>query len=100
MRKKTPSSAICLISGTETESSNKAADGIGGKDSKVVIVCGISRDLQDKKLSAGEWIKPVAEAVGGKGGGRPDLAQAGGKQMENIGKALEAAREKIGGMLA
>jgi alanyl-tRNA synthetase len=85
IRKKTPSSAICLISGSD--------------DGKVTIVCGISRDLQDKKLSAGEWIKPVAEAVGGKGGGRPDLAQAGGKQVENIGKALEAAREKIAALL-
>ena len=85
IRKKTPSSAICLISGSD--------------DGKVTIVCGISRDLQDKKLSAGEWIKPVAEAVGGKGGGRPDLAQAGGKQVENIGKALEAAKEKIDALL-
>ncbi len=85
IRKKTPSSAICLISGSD--------------DGKVTIVCGISRDLQDKKLSAGEWIKPVAEAVGGKGGGRPDLAQAGGKQVENIGKALEAAKEKIATLL-
>jgi alanyl-tRNA synthetase len=84
IRKKTPSSAICLISSAED---------------KVVIVCGISNDLQAKKLSAGEWIKPVAEAVGGKGGGRPDLAQAGGKQVENIGKALEAAKEKIEALL-
>ncbi len=64
-----------------------------------MIVCGISRNLQGKKISAGEWIKPVAEAVGGKGGGRPDLTQASGKQVENIGKALVAAREKIAGML-
>ncbi|MGC4003042.1 MAG: DHHA1 domain-containing protein [Pirellulales bacterium] len=86
IRKKSDSSAICLIS--------------AGEDGKVTIVCGISRDLQEKKLSAGEWIKPVAEAVGGKGGGRPDLAQAGGKQPENIGQALAAAKAKIAAFLS
>jgi alanyl-tRNA synthetase len=64
---------------------------------KVLLVAGLSRDLVEKGLSAGEWVKEVAPIVGGGGGGKPDLAQAGGKQPENIQKALAAAREFIRG---
>jgi alanyl-tRNA synthetase len=71
-----------------------------GED-KVTLVAGISKDLQSRKLSAGEWIRPVATAVGGGGGGRPDLAQAGGKEPAKLPEALQIAkatiREMIGG---
>jgi len=60
-------------------------------DSKVVLVAGISRELVDRGLSAGNWVKEVAPTVGGGGGGKPDLAQAGGKQPENIPAALQQA---------
>ncbi len=60
---------------------------------KVILVAGISRDLVDKGLSAGDWVKEIAPIVGGGGGGKPDLAQAGGKQPGNLKQALEAARE-------
>ena len=53
----------------------------------------------DKGLSAGEWIKSAAEAVGGRGGGKPDMAQAGGKHPEQLPAALEAARAGIQAML-
>jgi alanyl-tRNA synthetase len=71
-----------------------------GADGKVTIVAGLTRDLVDRKLSAGEWIKSAAEAVGGRGGGKPDMAQAGGKLPEKIGDALAAARATIEKMLA
>jgi alanyl-tRNA synthetase len=71
-----------------------------GADGKVTIVAGLTRDLVDRKLSAGEWIKSAAEAVGGRGGGKPDMAQAGGKRPEKIGDALAAARATIETMLA
>ncbi len=60
---------------------------------KVILVAGISRDLVDKGLSAGDWVKEIAPIVGGGGGGKADLAQAGGKQPGNLKQALEAARE-------
>ena len=69
-------------------------------DDKVTIVAGISKDLQAKKLSAGEWIRPVAAAVGGGGGGRPDMAQAGGKDPAKLPEALQIAKETIQKMLA
>jgi alanyl-tRNA synthetase len=54
---------------------------------KVRLVAGVTRDLTDR-LKAGDIIKPVAERVGGRGGGRPDLAQAGGSQPEHLDEAL------------
>jgi hypothetical protein len=68
-------------------------------DDKVTLVAGISKDLQARKLSAGEWIRPVAEAVGGGGGGRPDLAQAGGKLPAKLPEALQIAKNTIRTML-
>jgi alanyl-tRNA synthetase len=86
VRGKTTSSAVLLASRQ-------------GED-KVTLVAGISKDLQAKKLSAGEWIRPVAAAVGGGGGGRPDLAQAGGKEPAKLPEALQLAKETIRKMLA
>ena len=62
---------------------------------KVTLVAGISRELEDRGLSAGAWIKDAAAVVGGKGGGRPDLAQAGGKLVDKLPDALSAARQTI-----
>ena len=44
------------------------------------------------KLGAGDWIKAVAPVVGGSGGGRPQLAMAGGKDVTKIQAALETAK--------
>ncbi|MAT69977.1 MAG: alanine--tRNA ligase [Planctomycetaceae bacterium] len=68
-------------------------------DDKVTLVAGISKELQDRGVSAGKWIGPVAKAVGGGGGGRPDMAQAGGKEPAKLPAALEVARTTIAGML-
>jgi alanyl-tRNA synthetase len=62
---------------------------------KVLLAAGISRELVDNGYSAGDWIKEVAPIVGGGGGGKPDLAQAGGKKPEKIGSAIESARQYI-----
>ena len=58
---------------------------------KVMMVAGLSRDLVERGIKAGDWIKNVAPIVGGGGGGKPDLAQAGGKNPEKIEQALEEA---------
>jgi alanyl-tRNA synthetase len=69
-----------------------------GED-KVTLVAGLSKELQARKLSAGDWIRPVAAAVGGGGGGRPDMAQAGGKEPAKLPEALQIAKETIRKML-
>jgi alanyl-tRNA synthetase len=66
---------------------------------KVTLVAGISRELEARGLSAGTWIKDPAAIVGGKGGGRADLAQAGGKLVDKLPAALDAAKQAIESML-
>lgn len=58
-------------------------------DGKASLVAVVSQDLQ-KRLHAGRIIKEVAALVGGSGGGRPDFAQAGGKNAEKLEEALQA----------
>ena len=58
---------------------------------KVSLIAGVTKDLIGK-VKAGDLVKMVAEQVGGKGGGRPDMAQAGGTQPENIATALESVQ--------
>jgi alanyl-tRNA synthetase len=70
-----------------------------GTDGKVTLIAGISNSLVEKGLSAGKWIGPVATEVGGSGGGKPDLAQAGGKAPEKIADALRVAKETWRSML-
>jgi alanyl-tRNA synthetase len=62
-------------------------------DGKVHLAAGLTPDLIALGLHAGQWLKEVAPVVGGGGGGRPDLAQAGGKNPENVPAALERALE-------
>ena len=67
---------------------------------KVTLVAGISKELEARGLSAGNWIRDVATVVGGKGGGRPDLAQAGGKLVAKLPEALAMARQQIQTLLS
>ncbi len=59
------------------------------KDGKVSLIAGVSKDCTDR-IKAGDLVNVVAEKVGGRGGGRPDMAQAGGNQPENLDLALAA----------
>ena len=65
----------------------------------MTLVAAISRELEERGRSAGNWIKDAAAIVGGKGGGRPDLAQAGGKLVDKLPEALAAARKSIEALL-
>ena len=56
-------------------------------DGKVSLIAGVTPDLV-AKIKAGELVNMVAQQVGGKGGGRPDMAMAGGTQPENLAAAL------------
>ncbi|MBA1420859.1 MAG: alanine--tRNA ligase [Epsilonproteobacteria bacterium] len=57
------------------------------KGDKVMIACG----SKETNIKAGNWIKEIAPILGGGGGGRPDFAQAGGKDASKIGEATEKA---------
>src|SRR5262249_39289623 len=68
----------------------------GGKGPPVAA---LSKELIERGLSAGEWVKVAAKAVGGGGGGRPDLAQAGGKHPEKLPEAMSEALAYLRGKL-
>lgn len=62
------------------------------KDEKVMLLCMVTKDLTGR-YKAGELIGKLSEMVGGKGGGRPDLAQGGGSKPEELRRALEEVYE-------
>jgi len=66
---------------------------------KVSIAADVPKALGDKGLKAGDWARAAAEACGGKGGGRPDFAQAGGKDPARLPEALRAAKAFAGARL-
>jgi alanyl-tRNA synthetase len=68
-------------------------------EDKVTLIAAISPALVQRKLSAGKWIGPVAAIVGGGGGGKPDLAQAGGKHPEKLSEAIATAKQVFKDML-
>lgn len=70
------------------------------KDDKSALLLAVTKDLA-VRFPAGELIKPLAAAIGGTGGGRPDMAQAGGKQTDRLDDALAGivtlVEQKAGG---
>ena len=70
------------------------------EDGKVLLVAGVTRDLVEQGISAGNWVKEIAPVVGGGGGGKPDLAQAGGREPAKIPEALTTARDAMVAQLA
>ncbi|WP_414840042.1 alanine--tRNA ligase [Carnobacterium sp. TMP28] len=66
------------------------------KDGKVNLLAAVDQETVKKGLSAGNLIKEIAPLVGGGGGGRPDMAQAGGKNPAGLANALEKVGEWVG----
>lgn len=65
--------------------------------SKAMLIAVVTKDLTDR-YHAGNIVNEIASVVGGRGGGRPDMAQAGGNQPENLDQALAKAYEVVGKM--
>jgi alanyl-tRNA synthetase len=72
---------------------------ISDKDGKVSMMTMATDDAVKKGAHAGNLIKAIAKEVGGGGGGRPNMAQAGGKNPAGIPAALEKAKEALAGMI-
>jgi len=60
---------------------------------KIAFLAAVPPELIEKGLKAGDWVREVAKVAGGSGGGRPDMAQAGGKDPAKLEEALAKARE-------
>ena len=81
IRKKTNPAAIVFLSSPEP--------------GKVILANGLTNDLVEAGWNAGKWIGEVAAAVGGRGGGKPDMATAGGKEDQKIPDAIQIAVEFV-----
>ena len=68
-------------------------------DGKVQVVVAVTPDLTSR-IKAGQVVKEIAPIVGGGGGGRPDFAEAGGKQPEKVDEMLEASRAVVERLLS
>ncbi len=99
------------IDGADAQSLRAAVDGLKGKlgsavvvlatvtdDGKVTLVAGVTADLTGK-VKAGEIVGAVAQMVGGRGGGRPDFAQAGGSDPSKLETALASVAAMVAGKL-
>jgi alanyl-tRNA synthetase len=62
---------------------------------KVSLVAAFSKGVNGKGLQAGKFIGAIAKLCGGGGGGRPNLAQAGGRDSSKLAEALESARDQL-----
>ncbi|MBM3449713.1 MAG: alanine--tRNA ligase [Armatimonadetes bacterium] len=70
----------------------------GAHDDRVALLVMVTKDLT-ARINAGEVIRPIASVVGGNGGGRPELAQAGGKDVARLDEALRGAADVVAGLL-
>jgi len=68
------------------------------QENKVSLVAAVSGDLTDK-IKAGELINNVAQQVGGKGGGKADMAMAGGNRPEKLAAALASVKDWVSSCL-
>jgi len=80
LRSEAGSAAICLAANAE---------------GKPLLIAAMTKDLVKKGLKSGDLIKHIVPAIDGRGGGKPDLAQAGGKNADGIPQALSLAKEWV-----
>jgi alanyl-tRNA synthetase len=83
---------------------NKLGSGVvvlgGAQDEgKVALIVGVTKDLTGK-VPAGKVIAPIAKMVGGSGGGRPDMAEAGGKDAGQLDAALKSSADVVKGLIS
>lgn len=98
---------VAKVQGTDMNNLRNMADDLKQKlgsgivvlgspaEGKVNLIAGVTKDLMEKGFHAGKLIKEVASRCGGGGGGRPDMAQAGGKDPEKLDAALDYVEEWV-----
>ena len=80
---------------------NKLGSGVvilgSAQDGKVALIVGVTKDLTGK-VQAGKVVGEIAKMLGGSGGGRPDMAEAGGKDASKLDAALKSAADVVGAL--
>ncbi|MGB2754645.1 MAG: DHHA1 domain-containing protein, partial [Phycisphaerae bacterium] len=98
---------VAQVEGADANALREACDAVRRKQGSILVVLGsceggkvnlvaaATKDLVAKGLHAGNLVREVAKAVGGGGGGRPDLGQAGGKSPEALPAALAGVPDLV-----
>jgi alanyl-tRNA synthetase len=98
---------VAQVDGLDAKALGQMADALRGKKPSLCVVLGssaggksvlaaaVTKDLIARGLSAGTLVKTLAERIGGRGGGKPELAQAGGPYGAMVGAAVAAARPLV-----
>ena len=90
---KTDSMDINSLRGLGDEIRSKIDSGVivlaSTANDKLSFISMVTKDLIDQGIKAGNIVKEVAQATGGNGGGRPDMAQAGGKDISKLDQAMD-----------
>lgn len=81
IQQKAPDAAVLLLSADDDP-----------EDPKVAVIAGVGPRHVEAGLKAGDWVREVSQVLGGKGGGRPDQAQGGGKDVSRLAEAIETAK--------
>ena len=81
IQQKAPDAGVMLLSADEDP-----------EDPKVAVIAGVSQRYVQAGLKAGDWVREVSQVLGGKGGGRPEQAQGGGKDVSRLADAMETAK--------
>lgn len=66
------------------------------RDGRVTLIAAATKDVAGSRVHAGNVVRAVAKLVGGGGGGRPDMAEAGGKNVSALPEALDSVYELVG----
>ena len=93
----------CLTAGTQDKLKDKLKSAVivlaSSSDGKVSLAAGVTADLINR-IKAGDLVNHVASQVGGKGGGKPDMAMAGGTDASQLPKALASVKEWVASKIA
>src|SRR5437660_1807999 len=94
-----PSADGEMLAGLADRTANERKSAVivlaGGAEGKVVFVAKVTPDLVNRGFHAGNLVREVAKIAGGGGGGRPDFAQAGGRDPGKVDEALAKVEELV-----
>ena len=83
----------------KSKASSKFIFGVFESNNKLNLACYVPKELITKGLKAGDMVKQAAQLADGNGGGKPDFAQAGARNVEKVDEVIEFVTKKVSSIL-